>query len=229
MKSFSKLAMLGFIFLALFPVDGFSQQVIEDDAVLFGPFDDDDAVFGDYEVGLAQTTSVGGGDDMGLFAYGIDDLGDNQFLFNFIGIAELNALYFAEPGAVVDPSFANNTTPFASNTGDGPDAILTLEVGESVFFGYWDDRSEDPSDLTGADNIANGFDNYGWFELGRSNREDLSFGNLEILGGATAIGSGIIAGTTTTVAIPEPSSAIVIGLLGAFGLVRRRNKRSVSR
>ena len=64
--------------------------------------------------------------------------------------------------------------------------------------------------------------NFGWLELGRSNREDLSFGNLEILGGATAIGSGIIAGTTTTVAVPEPSSAMLVGLLGMTGLVRRR-------
>ena len=213
MKSFSKSMVFGFLILALMPIVGFSQQVIEDDAVVFGLAD---GLIVDFQLGLSQTTSFNGGPGMGLFEFGISDLGENQFRFEAFGIAEEYALYFAEQGVVVDQNFVSDTDPFAANFNlNDPDAgaapaDLTLGIGESIFFGYFD--------------AAESGNNFGWFELSRSSREDLSFGQLEILGGATSIGSGIRVGSTT--AVPEPSTAILIGRLGAVGLICRRRKRT---
>jgi hypothetical protein len=101
-----------------------------------------------------------------------------------------------------------------------------LAAGESVFFGYWDDRSFIESDLLSPDtDVAGADDNYGWLELGRSDRFDGSFGQLEILGGATAIGRGIVVGTTTTIAIPEPSATLLMGLASVCAVTRRRRTR----
>lgn len=198
-------------------------QVVENDAVLIST---PGGYFGEFELGLTQTTSFGG-DALGLFGFGVEDLGGNQFQFNAFGIAEAYALFSIDPGQVVSPEFVNNTVPFASNFNDlftpQPDGVLSLGVGESVFFGYWDER-----DVFGPDGgfftTADAGDNFGWLELGRSDRADGSFGQLEILGGATAIGQGIIVGTTTAVAIPEPSASVLAGLLSAYAVARRRRR-----
>ena len=222
MNSFSK-SMLGLMFLTLVPLVGFS-QVIEDDATLLNT---PNGTFGDFQLGLSQTTSFNGGSGMGLFGVGIGMGGsDDLFLFSTFGIAEAYALFPVEQGDVISPSFVNsvnnNNTPLTASIDQSrPLGTLTLEVGESVFLGYWDDRTEIDG-IPGEVLVADAGDNFGWLELGRSDRSDGTFGDLEILSGATAIQSGIIVGTTTTVAVPEPSSAVLVGLLGMTGLIRRR-------
>ena len=218
MKPFSKSALFGFMFLLLAPLVSFS-QVIQNDAVLINT---PGGFFGDFELGLAQTTSFGGNDVQGLFGFGIEDLGNDQFQFGAFGIAEEYALYLASPGDVVGPALVNNTVPFASNFTSGPSPPLTLAVGESVFFGYFDES--DPLNFDSGFSLAEGGVNFGWLELGRSARLDSSLGQLEILGGATAIGRGIIVGTITTVAIPEPGTFSFFAVAGTFAMVRRQKR-----
>jgi hypothetical protein len=204
-----------------------SAQIVEDDASIVrlgGPERD-------YSLGITKTTSAGPGEEPGLFEFFIDDLGDGdstniEFQFNPAGIAEPFALFSSIPGERITPAYIESTAPFSTNFTTPFDAILSLKIGETVYFAYWDDRSllgilgfEHPgSEIAGAD------DNYGWFELGRSDRLDSSFGQLEILGGATAIGRGIVVGTTNTIAIPEPSATLLIGLLSAFTVAGRRKR-----
>ena len=64
-------------------------QVVENDAVLVST---PGGSFGEFELGLMQTTSFGG-DALGLFGFGVEDLGGNQFQFNAFGIAEAYALF----------------------------------------------------------------------------------------------------------------------------------------
>ena len=70
--------------------------------------------------------------------------------------------------------------------------MFTLD--QSKYFGYWDDR------LNGDTPDRN--DNYGWVLLTRT------ASGLVASSGATAIGGGIIVGTTTQV--PESASTILI-------------------
>ena len=141
MKLFST-SLFGFMVLAVLPMVGFAQQVIEDDAVLTDNRNSPtDVVFGDYSLGLSQSPLLPGRDGQGLFGFGIDDLGGDQFQFGAFGIAEDIALYVVEQGDVVDATFVDSTVPLASNFGDvDSESPLTLAVGESVFLGYWDDR-----------------------------------------------------------------------------------------
>ena len=203
MKSFPK-SLFGFIFIALIPLVGYS-QVVEDDAVISSA---PEGSTSDFTLTLSQTTAAGGGTESGLFGFDIDDLGNDQFQFDAFGIAEQYGIYSVEPGDAVTPGFVNSSTPFASNFTES-DGILTLVAGESLFLGYWDDRSLLIDNPVGSSNTADADDNFGWLELGRSD-----LGELQILGGATAIGSGIVAGTTTTIAVPEPSTTMLLGLLG---------------
>jgi len=194
-------------------------QVIENDAVLLSTPGGD---FGDLELGLSQSPSLS---DFGpgLFGFGISDLGNDEYRFGFFGIAELYALFPGVPGDAIGPSFVESNTALADNFSVLA-GTLTLPAGESVYLGYWDDRSIFVSNPVGADNTADADDNFGWLELGRSDRADGTFGQLEILGGATAIGQGIIVGTTTAFAIPEPSSVFLVSLLSTCAVARRRRR-----
>lgn len=202
-----------------------SAQILEGDASvvrLGGPERD-------YSIGLTKTTSAGPGDELGLFEFFIDDLGDgdlnnNAFQFNPAGIAERFALFSGVPGERITPTYVESEAPFSTNFTTPFEAVLSLEIGDTVYFAYWDDRSVFLNDDEAGSDIADADDNYGWFELGRSDRLDASFGELEILGGATAIGRGIVVGTTNTIAIPEPSTAFLVGLLSACAVVRRRRQ-----
>ena len=208
MKS-SSTSLLVFVLLALAPLVGFS-QVFEDDAVLFdnrnNP-DFDPSFEAEYTLRLSQSPLLPEFDGNGNFSFGIGNLGGDQFGFGANGIAEPIALYVVEPGDLVDATFVQNTETLAANFGDINPSSLPLAVGESVFLGYWDGLP--------------GFGgNFGWLELSRSDRSAGSLGDLEILGGATAIGSGIIVGTTT--AVPEPTTTMPLGLLAIAGLIHRR-------
>ena len=190
------------VFMGLIsPTIGNAQTIIQNDAVLSPS---QDPFFGDYDLFLSQSIP----DGLGLFLYNITELSNSQFRFDFSSIAELNALYQVTPGQIVSAGFANSTTPFVTNSNNPGTGVLSLAVGESVFLGYWDDRT--------FESLPDSDDNYGWFELSNTGA------GLELLGGATVIGfEGIIVGTTT--AVPEPSSAtLVLGMISATMLRRRR-------
>lgn len=173
--------------------------VIVDDASIIDEF------FGFDDQTLTLTKSQMGG---GLFAISIATQAEGQFLFEVQGIAEEYALFQVPKLSLFTPSFVNSTFPFISNDGFAGSGVLELNFGETAYLAYWDDRGP-------FDSIPNTSDNFGWVEV----TPRLSSG-LEVVSGATAIGSGIIVGTTTP--IPEPSICLL--LLGSLLIVGRRTR-----
>jgi len=152
----------------------------------------------DYTISLSQTVTPN-------FSIGISALGNNEFLFTCLGIAELYSLHVVTSDLYYDPVYAGSNTPFVYNWDTSTNSI-SIEPYESVIFGYWDDKERfEVEDRTPAVN-----DSYGWFELQNTDS------GLEIIDGATAVGGGIIAGTYTQ--IPEPST-IALFLAGTFSLL----------
>ena len=155
--------------------------------------------------GLFLTASIPPG--RGLFAIEIVDQGAGNFQFNFAGIAEEYALFSASPGTTLDPSFVSLNSPLVSNNGIDPgSAVVNFFPGQSIYFGYWDDRT-----FGGHPDVG---DNYGWARLTRTVL------GLEVSESVTAIGDGIIVGTTTQV--PEPSRGLLISLGIGVIMLRRR-------
>jgi hypothetical protein len=150
----------------------------------------------------------------GLFAIQISSGGGSQFAFSSAGIAEEYALYSVTAGTAIDPSFAVLTTPLVSNNGADPSSSLqTFMLGQSRYFGYWDDRQFSGID-PGILNTPDIYDDYGWVLLTRTAE------GLQVSSSATALGGGIIAGTFTQT--PEPSVSVLVSLgLGLSFSVRR--------
>jgi hypothetical protein len=194
-------------------------QVIENDAVLVETPGGD---FGDYEVGLAQTTSFNGGDEMGLFAFGIAEQSNGDLQFNAIAIGETYALFFADLGDAVGPEFATGTDVFASNFDVPSSDFFQLAAGESQYFAYYDDRTFETNNLSVSDfpEVVTDDDNFGWFRL-----ERLGGGDLSITDGATAKGAGIVVGTTNTFAVPEPTTSTLLMLCTLARITLRTRKR----
>ena len=173
-----------------------SAVVIENDAVI-GP------LFGS---GQYLTLSKSVPNQQGLFAIRIAPLSSSQFVFSYAGIAEEYGLFSVVPGMNFDPAFVLLNDPIVSNNGIDPgSSTQVFALNQSKYFGYWDDR------LNGQTPDAN--DNYGWVRITRT------ASGLEASASATAIGGGIVVGTTTQ--IPEPASSVLISF-GVFMLVVRR-------
>ena len=150
---------------------------------------------------LTLTQSIPPG--QGLFAISIEPLGSSQFRFSYAGIAEEYGLYAVSFGTAFDPAFALSMVPLVSNNGIDPGSSVQLfNLGQSIYFGYWDDRN--------FDSVPDSNDNYGWVLITRD------AAGLVASSSATAIGGGIVVGST--VQIPEPASAALISF-GAILLI----------
>ena len=176
-------------------------SVIFNDAAIIDNF------FGFDEQTLTLTQSIPSGE--GLFAISITTQSFDNYLFEFLGIAEEYALFQASPGLLFTPNFVDSTLPFISNDGFQGSGVLNLAFGETAYLAYWDDRG--PL----FDGIPNFEDNFGWVAV-----TPRSGTGLEVVNGVTAIDSGIIVGTSTK--IPEPTVGIL--LLGSISLLLRRHR-----
>ena len=147
----------------------------------------------------------------GLFAIQISSGGGSQFTFSYAGIAEEYALYSVTPGTVIDPAFATLTTPLVSNNNNPGSSVQTFLLGQSSYFGYWDDRQLSGSD-PGVPNTPDMYDNYGGVVITRT------AAGLQVSSSVTALGGGIIAGTLTQTPEPSVSLLVLLGLCLAFGV-----------
>lgn len=132
------------------------------------------------------------------------------FNFEAIAIAEAFRFYEAAPGTTIDRNFVLSAVPIAANDmHPDPVGIVRFAVDESRYFAYWDDRT-----FSGAPEDG---DNYGWVRITRT-----LLGGLEASASATAIGRGIVVGST--VQIPEPASVglVSVGLVALAALRRRK-------
>ena len=163
---------------------------------------------GDMAVSLTQSISPSGG---GLFAFTVKPITSSQYSFSFIGIAEITKLFNVGSGVNLDANFVSINTPLISNDGVGPSAaVLTFSLNQTRSFGYWDDRYwfNGNTGLYGLPDVA---DNYGWLTMTRT------ISGLVLSGSATAIGGGIVVGTTSQ--IPEPSSIAFLFGVTCFGFI----------
>ena len=198
------LIVLLFVTLGLLPINA-GAFIMVDDAVLTP-----DMWMNDFVLHLTLSIPAG----QGLFAIAINDQGGSDFELSYAGIAEYYALYAAVSGTAITPAYAQNNTPLVANYSPGPFAsTVNIPIDESIFLGYWDDRA-------GFDNIPTANDNYGWVELQNT------MSGLTLVGGATAIGGGIYAGTYTQ--IPEPST-IALACSGAIALLLRTRRKHIGR
>jgi hypothetical protein len=175
--------------------------IVNDAAIIPHPFNPPDQL-------LTLTQSIPAG--QGMFAIDIASLGSDQFRFSYAGIAEEYGLFAVSLGTALDPAFALSHTPLVTNDVAGPgNSVLVFAPNQNIYFGYWDDRN--------FNGVADGNDNFGWVRIARG------LAGLEASSSATAIGGGIIVGSTTQ--IPEPASVLLIpcavALLVCF---RRRNE-----
>src|ERR1039458_152448 len=162
---------------------------------------------------LTLTNSINPGQGRyGLFAIEISSGGGSQFTFSYAGIAEEYALYSVTSGTVIDPSFAMLTAPLVSNNGVDPgSSVQTFLLGQSIYFGYWDDRQFSGID-PGIHDTPDIYDNYGWVEITRT------AAGLQVSSSATALGGGIIAETLTQTPEPSVSVLVLLSLGLAFGV-----------
>jgi len=171
-------------------------DVITNDAVISGNY-------------LELTQSIPPGE--GLFSVSISSNGLGEYEFEYAGIAEEYALFTSVSGEVFTSSCAETNTPFVSNNGSDPGSgVLNFTVDVPVYLSYWDDRNFDSK--------PDANDNYGWAMLVWDGSE------LGVSESATALGSGIVVGTTQIVPTPATlhlASGISLSVSGTVGAVYR--------
>lgn len=174
--------------------------VISDDAAL-GP----GAPFGEYQLSLTASIPPGEG---ALFIT-FDSAGGNLFGFstsaNTYAIAERFTLYELTYGAAFTPDYVAGATPLFDNTGPA-NWQIAIPLYASIYLAIWDDRET-------FDNAPTANDSYGWIQLTHT------ASGLAGSASATALGGGIVVGTTSQ--IPEPATAALLAL-GALVLARVR-------
>lgn len=158
---------------------------------------------------LVLSKSFTGQAGEGLFALDIAKVGASTYELDIVGIAELYGFYEVTPGQVFDASFRQATQPLVSNWGTGGQALVSFAPNETKYLAYWDAGFAARPEL------------YGWVALVRGPDGLLAADSV------TALGSGIIVGTTT--AVPEPANALlflcgVAAMVAAAG-VKGRAKR----
>lgn len=129
----------------------------------------------------------------------------------------MQAIGFASPADLALGSFIGNTTTFSGSVSYlpatafrfvyGPDNAVSADFGPGSYMGF---------------RFGNGTDwNYGWLEV----KWDAGANTFEILSGAyeSTPNVGILAGS---VAIPEPRSAVALGMLALGGAAVRRYRKS---
>lgn len=166
---------------------------------------------GDY---ITQVTYPG--DAGGLFALSLTTISVGQYRLNYYGIAETYSLHAATLGMAFTPEYVATDAPLLNNNNNPGEFQFNLGAGQSRLFAYWDNALyQFGSSQSGAPGSPgpDAYDAYGWFRLTRVGA------NLVISDSATAIGSGIYAGTYT--AVPEPTS-FALGLVAVRGLLLRR-------
>jgi len=162
------------------------------------------SVYGPGHVFLILSQSIP--DGQGAFIIDIETVTSSQYLFSYAGIAEYYKLFTMNPGTRLDAEFVLQNAPIVSNDNNPGSSSQTFStLNQSKYFGYWDDR------LNGGTPDSN--DNYGWVQLTRT------ASGLVATSSATAIGGGIIVGTTTQVPEPTPTMLVAFGTLLVF--VRR--------
>lgn len=163
--------------------------IVNDAAIRPSPFGS-----GHLWLGLPLSQSDANG---GVFLIDIETVTSSQYLFSYGGILERYELFLVASGTRFDPAFVLQNSPIVSNDNNPGSNTQIFALNQSKYFAYWDDR------LNGGTPDSN--DNYGWVLLTRT------ASGLAASSSATAIGGGIIAGTTTQV--PEPASTMLM----AFG------------
>jgi hypothetical protein len=136
--------------------------------------------------------------------YGIED----DFTFQYQGIAEAYALFRVGPGLDFNAAYVNSQPDFVNNWGSPGTGILTLAPGQSEYLAYWD-QGFGPPRLTAQDT-----DLFGWALVTNSG------GELVITSNATANGGGIRIGTLQQ--IPEPCGVLLLSAAAALPCLRRR-------
>ena len=151
-------------------------------------------------LGLSQSSFA-------AFVIYVDAISPSSFEFKAASIAEEIGLYNVTLGTNFGPEFAFANNPIVSNNGVDPGiSSQAFSLNQSKYFGYWDDRP-----LNG--NLPDSDDNYGWVMITRTTS------GLVASSGATAIGGGIVVGTTNQ--IPEPSASLLLALSLGVSLARR--------
>jgi len=154
----------------------------------------------------SKPPSQGGG---GLFYIDVESIDSTHFRLSAPGSAETYALYYPIAQlAVFDPTYVRTFTPFVSNN---PKYAGTRDVVlgplSTTYFAYWDQGLLGPGNPDFPES-------YGWVALRNG------AAGLEIASSATALGGGIVVGTTTQV--PEPSPALLAPLAIAAALLYTR-------
>jgi hypothetical protein len=142
----------------------------------------------------------------GFFVFWIGESSPGSFMMAALGIVHPYGLYEAAPGDVLDAEFFSSHAPAVVNYFKTDQVTtLTFQEDETKLFAFWDAG------------FGGRPETYGWLHL------TWTASGLSVSSSARAVGSGIIAATTTPVS--EPASALLFLLGGAVGLIVRQRRQ----